>query len=293
MAMLEETRATPASSATGWRETWRRLKKNRGAVIGLYIVLALTFVALFAPYLAPYDFKTQNLDNRLLPPERGHWLGTDDFGRDTLSRIIYGTRVSFQIGLISVGIGLAIGVTAGLISGYYGGILDKVIMGFTDVVLAFPGILLAIAIVAVLGPGLYNVMVAVGLRSAPTYARLVRGSVMSLREKEFVESSRAVGCTNGRILAVHILPNVVAPVLVMSTLQFATSILTAAGLSFLGLGAQPPIPDWGDMINRARVYLRTAWWVGTFPGVAIMLSVLGFNLFGDGLRDALDPRLKA
>lgn len=271
---------------------WRRLLRHRLAAAGMLIVGGLILVALLAPMLAPYDPVAQNLGNAFLPASAAHPLGTDEFGRDIFSRLIYGTRVSLLVGVVSVGIGLVAGATAGLLSGYSGGLVDVSISGVMDVLLAVPGVLLAIAIVAALGPGLFNVMVATGISSIPVFARLARGSVLSVKETEFIEAVRALGGTTGRVLYRHILPNIAAPLVVMASLYMASAILTAAGLSFLGLGAQPPTPEWGAMLSRGREYLRSAPHLAAYPGIAILITVMGFNFLGDGLRDALDPRLK-
>jgi peptide/nickel transport system permease protein len=271
---------------------WRRLLRHRLAAAGGVIVLGLVLVAIFAPALAPHDPIRQDLGATYRPSSAGHWLGTDEFGRDILSRIIYGARVSLLVGVVSVGIGLTLGTVAGLLAGYLGGRLDSAVMGVMDVLLAVPGVLLAIAIVAVLGPGIGNVMVAVGISSIPVFARLARGSVLVVRETEYVEAVHALGGSAGRVLFRHILPNIAAPLLVMASLHMASAILTAAGLSYLGLGAQPPSPEWGAMLSRGREYLRTAPHIATYPGLAIFVSVMGFNFLGDGLRDALDPRLR-
>lgn len=268
----------------------QQLKKNKIAIIGLIIIISLAFIALFAPFIAPHDPIEQNLDKRLLTPCREYPMGTDDLGRCLLSRIIYGARVSLKLGVIVVGIITVIGVTLGLISGYYGGIVDEIIMRLVDVVLAFPGIILALAIAGALGPGLFNVMLALAMVGWTGLARVVRGSVLSIKQKEFVESARALGCSDLHIMTRHILPNVMAPVIVLATLDMAFIILAAAGLSFLGLGAQPPTPEWGSMLNNGRAFMRTAPHLTTFPGLAIMVAVLAFNFLGDGLRDALDPR---
>jgi peptide/nickel transport system permease protein len=271
---------------------WRRLVRHRLAAAGGVIVLGLVLVAIFAPALAPHDPIRQDLGATYQPSSAEHWLGTDEFGRDILSRIIYGARVSLLVGVVSVGIGLTLGTIAGLVAGYLGGRLDSAVMGIMDVLLAVPGVLLAIAIVAVLGPGIGNVMVAVGISSIPVFARLARGSVLVVRETEYVEAVHALGGSAGRVLFRHILPNIAAPLLVMASLHMASAILTAAGLSYLGLGAQPPSPEWGAMLSRGREYLRTAPHIATYPGLAIFVSVMGFNFLGDGLRDALDPRLR-
>ncbi|MDA0710984.1 MAG: ABC transporter permease [bacterium] len=269
---------------------WRRLRKNRLAVIGGILLAVFLVVALLAPWLAPRDPLAQDLYRRLMPPSLDNPFGTDDFGRDILSRVIYGSRISLRIGLVAVVIALAFGTAIGLVSGYCGGVWDQILMRTMDLFLAFPSILLAIGIVAVLGPGLENAMLAVGLVAVPQYARLVRASALSVRETDYVQASRALGAGHARILLVAILPNCLAPLIVQTTLGLATSILDAAGLSFLGLGAQPPIPEWGAMLSNGRELIMRAPWVLTFPGLAIFLTVLAFNLFGDGLRDALDPK---
>lgn len=273
-------------------EVWRRLKRNRAAIAGGVVVTLFVLIALLAPVLAPYPPNEGDLTKRLNPPGREYLLGTDSLGRDQLSRVIYGARISLQIQVVAVAIALVIGTLLGMLGGYYGGKLDNVIMRIMDVLLAFPGIFLAISIIAVLGPGLTNLMLAAGIYSVPQFARIVRGSVISLKEKEFVEAARAVGENDLNILFRYLLPNSMAPIIVQTTLRMATVLLTASGLSFLGLGVQPPTPEWGAMLSNARAYLITAPHVATVPGLAIMLVVMGFNLFGDGLRDSLDPRLR-
>ncbi len=269
-----------------------RLTRHRSARVGL-VCLALIFgMAAFAPWLAPEGYDDQDLMIRLQPPSSEHPLGTDQLGRQLTSRIIWGARISLQIAFLATGIGLVIGSALGLTAGFYGGKLDRFIMGLMDVLLAFPGILLALAVVAVLGPGLYNVMIAVGISGIPRFARLVRGSTLSVREKEYIEAQHALGARDLGILIKHILPNIIGPIIVLATLRVGTSIMQAAGVSFLGLGAQPPLPDWGGMVSQGRHLLRSEWWVGIFPGVAILICVFGFNLLGDGVRDALDPRVR-
>ncbi|MDR7481062.1 MAG: ABC transporter permease [Armatimonadota bacterium] len=275
-----------------WRSATRRLRRNRGAVAGLYLVLALVAVAVFADRLAPYDPVKINPEAALRPPGRPFLLGTDTLGRDVLSRLVHGARISLRVGLVSVSIAAALGTTLGLLAGYYGRWLDLGIMRFIDLLLAFPSVLLALAIIAILGPSIFNLMIAVGISATPAYARLVRGSVLSARENTYVEAARAVGCSDRLIIWRHILPNVLAPLIVLSTLGMAGAILTGAALSFLGLGVQPPTPEWGVMLSDGRNYLRRAWWITTFPGMAIMITVLAINMLGDGLRDALDPRLR-
>jgi peptide/nickel transport system permease protein len=274
------------------REVWRRLKRNRAAMVGGVIVLLFVATALLAPWLSPHHPNEGDLTKRLKAPDREHLLGTDPLGRDLLSRVIYGARISLQIQIVAVIIALFVGTILGMVGGYYGGTFDNLIMRFMDILLAFPGIFLAIAIIAVLGPGLTNLMLAAGIYSIPQFARIVRGSVLSLKEKEFVEAARAVGENDFNILLRYLLPNSMAPIIVQTTLRMATVLLTASGLSFLGLGVQPPTPEWGAMLSNARAYLITAPHVATVPGLAIMLVVMGFNLFGDGLRDSLDPRLR-
>jgi peptide/nickel transport system permease protein len=269
-----------------------QLRRNRGAIIGAVALSLLVLMAIFAPLIAPYDpIEIRGLDS-LKPPSREHWMGTDLYGRDILSRVIFGARISLTIGLISVGIAMSVGVPTGLIAGWYRGWLGGAIMRVVDAMLAMPGMLLALSIIAVLGPGLTNAMIAVGIGAIPTYVRLVHGSVLSARENLYVDAARVVGCGTGRIMFRHILPNVVAPVIVLATLGIATAILSAASLSFLGLGAQPPTPDWGTTVSEGRNYLSSAPWICTFPSLVIMVAVLSINLLGDGLRDALDPRFR-
>jgi peptide/nickel transport system permease protein len=266
------------------------LRRHRLALVGAGLLALLVAMAVLAPLLAPHDPLSQDLYRRLQPPSTAHPLGTDDFGRDILSRIMYGARISLRVGLVSTLLALTVGSALGLAAGYRGGTVDTVVMRAMDIVLAFPSILLAIAIVAVLGPGLDNVMVAVSLVLVPQYARLVRASVLSIRQMAYVEAARALGASGARIVWATVLPNCAAPLIVQSTLSLGTAVLDAAGLSFLGLGAQPPAPEWGAMLSAGRELMLTAPWVMAFPGVAIFLVVLALNLLGDGLRDALDPR---
>lgn len=277
-----------------WAEVWRRLKKNKTAMIGLSILVVLILLALFADVIANYENVVikQDLANRLKGPGNGHILGTDEFGRDIFARLIHGSRVSLQVGVVAVSIAVAIGGTLGAIAGYYGGNLDNVIMRIMDIFLAIPSILLAISIVSALGPSLFNLMLSIGISSVPSYARIVRASVLSIRDQEFIEAARAIGANDFRIITKHIIPNALAPVIVQGTLGVAGAILSTAGLSFIGLGIQPPAPEWGSMLSGGRQFLRYAWHVTAFPGIAIMLTILSLNLLGDGLRDALDPRLK-
>jgi peptide/nickel transport system permease protein len=268
------------------------LVRQRGALLGLLILAALGTMAVAAPWLAARDPIRTAAREALQPPGARFLLGSDQFGRDVGSRVVYGARVSLLVGVISVSLAVALGAPLGLVSGYYGGRLDALIMRVMDVLLAFPGILLALAIVSVLSPGLGNVMIAVGLSAVPGYARLVRATVLAAREHLYVEAARALGGRDGGILVRDSLPNVVAPLIVTATLGLGGAILSAAALSFLGLGSQPPQPEWGRMLSEGRDYLREAWWISTFPGLGILLTVLAMNLVGDGLRDVLDPRLK-
>jgi peptide/nickel transport system permease protein len=268
------------------------LVRHRGAVVGLAILATLAVLAVAAPWLSARDPIRTAPREALQPPGARFVLGSDQFGRDVASRVLHGARVSLLVGMISVSIAVGLGAPIGLVSGYYGGRLDALIMRVMDVMLAFPGILLALAIVSVLSPGLGNVMIAVGLSAVPGYARLVRATVLSAREHLYVEAARALGGRDGAILVRDILPNVVAPLIVTATLGLGGAILSAAALSFLGLGSQPPQPEWGRMLSEGRDYLREAWWISTFPGLGILLTVLAMNLVGDGLRDVLDPRLK-
>ena len=288
----EATGVTVSQRTSPFWDGIRRLKRNRMAMVGLVIISIFVLCAILAPWIAPHDPLDSSLSHTLQGPSPANPLGRDELGRDILSRILHGARISLSIGLISVAIGALIGVPIGAISGYYGGKIDLIVQRLIDIMLAFPGILMAIVIVSTLGVGLRNVMIAVGIVSIPIYVRLVRGSVLQVKEQEYISSARAVGSSDLRIISRHILPNCLGPIIVQSTLQIATAILWASGLGFLGLGAQPPTPEWGTMLSRGRVYIRVAPHVTIAPGLAILLSVMGFNLLGDGLRDALDPRLK-
>lgn len=279
-------------SEAGLLDIWRRLRKNPLAMFGLFIVALLIFFAITADIIAPYKYYEQDLMASFQSPSREHLFGTDEFGRDILSRIIHGSRISLQVGLIAVGISVVLGGFFGAVAGFYGGRIDNLIMRGMDILLSIPSILLAIAIAASLGPGLYNMMVAVGISTTPQYARIIRGSVLSLRGQEFVEAAKAVGSSDTRIIMKHILPNCLAPIIVQSTLGVASAILTAAGLSFIGLGIQPPTPEWGAMLSGGREYIRDYAYMTIFPGLAIMITILALNFLGDGLRDVLDPKLK-
>ncbi len=274
-------------------EFFARLIRTRLAGVGLAIVIVFAFSAILAPLLAPYSPTKQQITNGLKPPSAEHLLGTDELGRDLLSRILYGGQASLQVGFIAVGIALLVGVTLGLIAGYWSNSwLEAIIMRTMDALLAFPALVLALALVAALGPNLQDAIIAIGIVGIPAYARLTRGQVLSVRERDYIEAARTVGATDFRIIFRHILPNVTAPLIVQSSLGIAFAILAEAGLSFLGLGVQPPIPSWGEMLNAGRGYLQIDPWLIIGPGMAIFLCVLGFNFLGDGIRDVLDPRLR-
>jgi len=275
-----------------WADALRRLTRNPGSMTGAAILLLLILAAIFAPHITRFDPIKIVAAERLQPPSARYWLGTDSFGRDIFTRLVYGSRISLRMGIVSVAIAVLMGVTSGLVAGYYGGHLDNLIMRLIDITLAFPGILLALAVIAILGPSLFNAMVAVGISAAPTYARVTRGMVLKTREEVFIESAIAIGCRPLRIILRHILPNILGTIVIVATLGVAGAIISGAALSFLGLGAVPPTPEWGLMLSSGRNYLRHAWWITTFPGVAIMVTVLSINLLGDGLRDALDPHMQ-
>jgi peptide/nickel transport system permease protein len=281
-----------------WVTLLWRLVRRRTALFGLLVVLGVILAAVLAPLLAPFDPLEQDIGQRLREPGwqdaqgRVHALGTDHLGRDILSRIVYGSRIALVVGLAAVLISGVLGMVIGLVAGYFGGRVDDFLMRLADVQLAFPFILLAIAVIGVLGPSLRNIIVVIGVSSWVVYARVVRGEVLSIREREYVQAAVALGSRHGRVLRQHVLPNTFTPWLVVATLDMARVIVTESALSFLGLGVQPPTPTWGGMLADGRVYLSTAWWLATFPGLAILITVLGINLFGDGLRDTLDPRLK-
>lgn len=273
-------------------DTLKRLLRSPSAVTGAVIVAALVLAGVFAPLLTPFDPVRQDLRSVLQAPSATHLLGTDNLGRDVLARILYGARLTLFIGAFAVGVGLIFGVPLGIVSGYYRGLVDQVIQRLMDLMLSFTSFLLALTLVALLGVGLTNVIIAVGVATIPRFARLVRSSVLSLREVTYIEASQALGARDGRVLWKHILPNSLAPVIVQATLSMGSTILTAAGLGFLGLGVQPPTPEWGAMLGEGRNYIFSQPSVTTFPGLAIFLAVVGFNLLGDGLRDALDPQLR-
>jgi len=271
---------------------WQKFKKQKSAMVAGIFILFLVLVAIFAPLIAPYDPYATDYGQAMMPPSPQHWAGTDIYGRDILTRIIYGARISLSVGISSVTIGAIIGVTLGLISGFFGGFLDEIIMRSADVLFAFPGILLAIAVVAILGPGLVNVVAAVAIFSIPTFARIVRSNTLSIKESLYVRAARSMGASNNRIMFIHIMPGTLSGSIVYFTMRIGTSILTASSLSFLGLGAQPPTPEWGAMLAESRDYIGVADHLTIFPGIAIFMTVLAFNIFGDGLRAAFDPKLQ-
>jgi peptide/nickel transport system permease protein len=270
----------------------RRLLRHHGALVGGSLLAILVGLAVFGPPFSPYDPTRLDQAQQMLPPSFGHLMGTDNFGRDIWTRLLYGARISMQVGLTAVGIGALVGIAVGVPSGYFGGRYDLVVQRLVDVMQAFPGILLALALVAVIGPSLNNAMVAVGIASVPGFARVARSAVLVTRPLQYIEAAQLIGAGHTRIMVRHVLPNILAPLIVLATTGIGTSIAAAAALGFLGLGAQPPTPEWGTMLAEGRLFLSVAWWMGTFPGLAIALIVLAVNLLGDGLRDALDPRLR-
>jgi len=284
--------AIPGSQNRGFRYLLRRYARNRLALVGLWVVLLIISLAILAPWVSPYSPTKPDFFNILKAPDRSHLLGTDDLGRDVMSRVIFGTRTSLLAGIISVGIAVIIGLPVGLISGFYRGRLDNALMRVTDAMLSFPFLVLALAIAAVLGTGLAKAMIAIGIVFTPQFIRLARGQVLSEREQNYVEAARGLGAGDTRIIRKHILPNILSPVFVQASLATAAAITAEAALSFLGLGTQPPTPSWGSMLNIAQAYLGSAPWMATWPGLAIFVTVLAINLMGDGLREALDPRLR-
>ncbi|MEG6616540.1 nickel transporter permease [Peptococcaceae bacterium 1198_IL3148] len=275
------------------KDFWRRLKKNKLAMTSLVFLIGLVLMAIFAPYIAPYDPINGVMSDALQEPSAQHWLGTDELGRDILSRIIYGARISLKVGLMAVAIALSMGTVLGSIAGYFGGRIDNLIMRLMDIMLSFPSMLLAIAFMAALGRGIENAIIAISIVTMPEYARIVRGSVLSIKESDYVQAARAIGNKDMSIIFKHIMPNVLAPIIVRGTMGISTAILDTAALGFLGLGVQPPDAEWGTMLGAGRNYLFNAPHLVMFPGIAITLTVMTFNLLGDGLRDALDPRLRS
>ncbi|RAL27017.1 nickel transporter permease [Thermoflavimicrobium daqui] len=274
-----------------WKDFMRSFLRHRSAVIGSVIILFLILIAIIAPVLTPFEYSAKSND-LMQSPSANHWFGTDEMGRDIFTRVIYGARISLWVGFFAVIGSIVLGSLLGLIAGFFGGWRDAVISRIFDILLAFPGILLAIAMVTILGPGINNAMIAIAIINIPTFGRLMRSSVLRIKEEDYVLAAKAMGMKNGRILFHHILPNCWTPIMVQGTLSFATAVIEAAALGFLGLGAQPPEPEWGTMLADSRPFIQTAPWTMIFPGLAIVLTVLGFNLLGDGLRDIFDPRMK-
>jgi peptide/nickel transport system permease protein len=272
--------------------SWRRLARSPNLMVGAAMLGLVVGAAIFAPVIAPHSPIDQAFTDQLRPPSPPHLFGTDEFGRDVFSRVLYGARIALVIGVLADGIAAAFGVVLGVLSGYLGGRVDAVVMRSVDVMLAFPYLLLAMVVVTILGPSLTNAMIAIGIVYTPQFARLVRAAVLAIKEQEFVEAAGAVGAGVGRVLVRHVLPNILSPIIVMATLTVGFTIVETAGLSFLGLGASPPTPEWGSMLATGRSFMLTAPWIATFPGLAILFTVVGFNLMGDGLRDLLDPRLR-
>jgi peptide/nickel transport system permease protein len=273
-------------------QTWKRLRKNQLAVVGLFILIIIVICAIFAKQISPYPYDMQDYNNTFQAPSLVHLFGTDNYGRDILSRVIYGSRASLQIGFISLMVGAFVGCILGALAGFVGGVVDTVIMRFTDILMSIPRIVLAISIATTLGTGLTNAVLAVAISSIPNFARIVRASTLTVKDQEFIEAERCIGAKTPRIILHHIFPNVMAPIIVQATLGVGIAIILAASLSFLGLGVQPPMAEWGSMLSEARTYMRDYPYMVAFPGLAIMATVMALNLFGDGLRDSLDPKLK-
>ena len=271
---------------------WRRFFRDRMAIAGLAVVLAFFALSVLSPVIAQYDPGRIDVDNILSPPSSTHLLGTDDLGRDVFSRMVYGAGISLKVGFVAVGIAVFIGIILGAVSGYYGGLIDVIIMRLVDIMLCFPSFFLILSVIAFLEPSIFNIMAVIGLTSWMGITRLVRAEFLSLKERDFVLAERAIGAGALRIIFMHILPNALAPVLVSATLGIASAVLTESALSFLGIGVQPPTPSWGNMLTQGKEVLGVAWWMSVFPGIAILLTVLGYNLLGEGIRDAIDPRLK-
>ncbi len=274
------------------RMVWRRFKRHKLAMVGLYFLILMYAVAIFAPYIAPQSYRTVDPPNRLKGMSSEHLMGTDHLGRDIFSRVIWGSRISLSVGFVAAGVAVLLGTVIGAVAGYFGGRIDDILMRFTEIVMSFPTFFLLITIISIVERSIFNIMLVIGLTSWPGLARMVRGQFLSLREQEFVTAARALGASNSRIIFRHILPNAMAPIIVSATLRIGGAILSESGLSFLGLGVPEPFPSWGSILNTGRTNLRQAPWITTFPGIFIFLTVLAFNYVGDGLRDALDPRLK-
>lgn len=287
-------KTAPREARSQMAEVWHQFRRNKGAMVGSAIVLLIVFIALFADVFLDYDTQVvgQNLADRLQWPSANHWFGTDELGRDIFFRVLYGTRFSCSVGLVAVTIGLLLGVTLGAIAGFYGGWIEELIMRSTDILSAVPNMLLAIVIVSVLGQSIWNLMLAVGITSVPEFVRITRAAVLTVRNQEYVEASKAIGLTNRKIIFKHILPNCLSPIIVQATLRVASAIISASSLSFLGLGVPAPSPEWGALLSGGRKYIRDYSYMTLFPGLAIMITVLALNMMGDGLRDSLDPKLK-
>jgi peptide/nickel transport system permease protein len=273
-------------------KTINKIIRNRLALFGLIIVMTLFAIAVFSPLISPYNYKNIDVQNILMPPSSTHFFGTDDLGRDVCSRMIWGARISLAVGFVSVGISTLIGITLGALAGYYGKFVDIIIMRFVDIMLCIPGFFLILAVIAFLGPNIFNIMIIIGLTSWMGVARLVRAEFLSLKEREFVLGAKASGASDFRIIFIHILPNALSPVFISAVLGVAAAVLLESSLSFLGLGIQPPTPSWGNILTEGKSNIEIAWWLSVFPGLAILITVLGYNLLGEGLRDALDPKFK-
>ena len=287
-------KSAPREARSQMAEVWHQFRRNKGAMVGSAVVLLIVFIALFSDVFLDYDTQVvgQNLADRLQWPSAKHWFGTDELGRDIFFRVLYGTRFSCSVGLVAVTIGLLLGVTLGAIAGFYGGWIEEFIMRSTDILSAVPNMLLAIVIVSVLGQSIWNLMLAVGITSVPEFVRITRAAVLTVRNQEYVEASKAIGLTNRKIIFKHILPNCLSPIIVQATLRVASAIISASSLSFLGLGVPAPSPEWGALLSGGRKYIRDYSYMTLFPGLAIMITVLALNMMGDGLRDSLDPKLK-
>jgi peptide/nickel transport system permease protein len=271
---------------------WQRFRHNRFAMAGAFVVVGLFLISFLAPFITPCDPTTIDAYHVLLPPSSAHWMGTDELGRDVFTRVVYGARISLKVGFVAVGIAIAIGTVVGLLSGYYGGWVDSILMRFVDIMLCFPTFFLILAVIALLEPSIMYIMLIIGITGWMGVARLVRAEVLSVKERDFITAARSIGASNFRIIFRHILPNAAAPVFVAATLGVAGAILTESALSFLGIGVQPPTPSWGNILTSGKDYLEFAWWLSLFPGLAILVTVLAYNLLGEGIRDALDPRLE-
>lgn len=292
MFRKQKTQDAPLRKRGQWRDIWRRLCRNKLAVVSMVVLILIVLSAVFAPVIAPYDYAKQDIANAFAMPSLEHPMGTDNYGRDIFSRIIWGGRISLLVSLASVVMALILGCLLGATAAYFGGLYDSIVMRTLDVVMAIPQFLLAVCINAALGSGLFNTALAIAVGGVPTYARLMRATTLTITDMEYVEAARAIGNRDMRIILRHIIPNTMAPIIVDSTLRIGFSILSIAGLSFIGLGIQPPTPEWGSILNAGKEYIRDFWPIVVFPGLAIMVTLFAFNLLGDGLRDAMDPRLK-